>query len=381
MKATSTRPCIQAVLSDPEAHLALVPILKAIGTSRADLCAVSLKPARFGGIPAGIGPLLSAFGPPGRSPRVVLVHADPAHPLTAWAASHAARERSRGARILAVQRGVFHCPPPGSPDERAPWDAIAVWGPAFGEALPEGTFALPLGSPSLERLLEKIEGPSTAHPDDRLRELARWRSQARAQVRRELGLLAGRRPILVAFRLKGHWWPQDRLMGLAEMAIEAVFEAGHVPVLRPDPLDGSQGPRFAREVAERCERAPHVLSPGQWKTLDRKVWLAGMAAIVAQGGEDGVLGAALGTPSISVLPPDSPIWVDPLVVRGLYQVVKDPFSFVRSGVLQALEETVGRGVDPAQFRAKAFMDEGKAAQRLAQALFSDLIRTPRKAAV
>ncbi len=392
---TQRLPDVQALLSHPEAAETLLPVLRAIPPHRAEVSAIAPRwPGVSGGIAVGPGALINALLP-GDKPvcDVLLVHADPWHPLPGWAASLATTVRERGGRIMAVQRGAFYgSPPPPSLDPdyllsrgvgaaqeppdgrrtqgRMPWDSIALWGPAFAHGLAPGSRHAIAGSPYFEGL---ARGEMAAQSSRMARHTGRM------EVTRVLGMHPSALPVLIALKLHGHWWPEDRVAALLAAIVEGVREKGMNPIVLPHAEDGAEAIRVYREVlAEARVERPVVLTARQWRKLDAATWLLGFAAAITQGGSEGILAAALGTPALAVAPPDTPFWPNPVVVEdGPYRTVRDPLAYVREGVEKGLEALAGKPQDPAAFQEHALRAEG-AAEAIARAAL-DLTHRRRKA--
>ncbi|MBM3266982.1 MAG: hypothetical protein FJZ01_04965 [Candidatus Sericytochromatia bacterium] len=391
---TQRLPQVHALLSHPGAAEALLPVLRAIPPHRAAVAAVAPRwPGVCEGVPAGPGPLLASLLPTaGPICDVLLVHADPWHPLAGWAAAAAGAVRERGGRILAIQRGAFYGdPPPPSLDPdyllargattpdasegdrshaRMPWDGIALWGPAFAPSLPPGARHTIAGSPVLERIVRgelASQSPRMA------------RHAARMEVTRVLGLHPSAIPVMIATKLHGHWWPEDRVAALLAGIVEGVRKQGLEPFVVPHPRDGAEALRVYRDVlVEAKVERPVVVSPRHWRKLEPGAWYLGVGAVVSQGGAEGVLAAALGTPALAVVPPDTPYWAAPVAVPdGHYRVVRDPLAYVRDGVDAGLAALSGKPHDPLSFREHAIRAEG-AAEQVARAAL-DLTHRRRKA--
>ena len=312
-------------------------------------------------------------------PSALLIHADPAHPLPPWADRFVARERARGIRVLAVQKGAFYAPPPPPPADpdrllareglpeptrkvpppRYGWDALALWGPAFRNCLPSGAKSVPTGSPVLDGMVQ-----------DRGSGLKAFRSEARLQASRLLGVMPGTPLGMVAMRLHAHWWPEDRVNALLVAMITALQERGLQPIIRPDLEDGPDALRIYREamLMVHQERKPIMLSRSLRNRLQPAQWLAAMNATVTQGDTDGILAAALGTSVVVVVTPDAPYHPDPIGTQGHYRVIREPLSYVGRSLAAALQPIQGKEHDPEAFREFAAWADGQAAENIANAV-------------
>lgn len=369
---TQKLPQVQALLSHGGSAEALLPVLRALPAHRAAISATGWRlPGVDGGVPVGPGPLLRQYLPgTGPSVDVLLVHADPGHDLAPWAAAYAAALRQRGTRILAVQRGAFYGAPPlppldpdlilarggwrpdESPDDppghvRMPWDNLALWGPAFKSCLPARARCVATGSPVLESLF----GGAT------------MRHAARMEVSRLLGVHPGKASAFLAFRLHAHWWPEERVYAMLCGVLEAVKDRNLHPVILPHEQDGADAQRIYRAALATSEVESHtMLTPRQWRRLEPATWLSGAGAVITQGGTEGILAAALGTPALAVVPPDTAYDVAPVDIGGHCRVVREPLSYIRAGVLEALEDLGREAHDPSAFRQHAARGEGATAE-------------------
>lgn len=382
---TQKLPQVQALLSHGGAAEALLPVLRALPAHRAAISAAGWQlPCVEKGVPVSPGPLLKRYLPGSRTDvDVLLIHADPAHALPAWAAHHVAALRQRGTRILAVQRGAFYGsppPPPLDPDlllarggwqpddgqparplSRMPWDNLALWGPAFKSGLPAGSRSVVTGSP----VLETLAGQTVA------------RHAARMDVARVLGTHPGKPPAIVAFKLHAHWWPEERVHALLCAVLEAVRERNLHPVILPHEDDGADAWRIYRATIATLELDSHsLLTPRVWRRLDLATWLTGSGAVITQGGTLGILGAALGTPALAIVPPDTAYYPDPVDIGGHYRVLREPLSYVRAGLEAALEELGREAHDPTAFRQHAARGPG-AAEEIARVAL-DMVARRRK---
>ncbi len=365
-------------------------MLRALPAHRAAISAVGWRfPAVEAGVPIGPGPLLRQYmAGIDRTVEVLLVHADPAHELTGWAASYVASQRQRGTRVLAVQRGAFYGPPPPPPLDpdlilarggwrpdneesdppsrpRSPWDHLALWGPAFKTGLPNGSRCAITGSPYLEAFLSAAPETAGTRPT---------KHAARMEVSRLLGVHPGKAPALVAFKLHGHWWPEERVHALLTAVLQAIRERNLHPVIVPDALDGPDALRIYRAALVAAEIETHtVLTPRQWRRLDLATWLIGAGAVITQGGTEGVLAAALGTPALAVVPPDSNFHPHPVAIGGHYRVVGEPLSYVRAGVESSLAAVGKEAPDPEPFRQHAARGTG-AAEEIARIALDLVVR-------
>jgi hypothetical protein len=78
-----------------------------------------------------------------------------------------------------------------------------------------------------------------------------------------------------------------------------------------------------------------------------------MGAVITQGGTNGVLAAALGTPVVVVAPPDTPFYPEPIAGDQHYRTVREPLAFVREGVAKTLAALAIHPHDGAKFRERA----------------------------
>jgi hypothetical protein len=204
------------------------------------------------------------------------------------------------------------------------------------------------------------------------------RHAARLEVTRVLGMHPSALPVLIALKLHGHWWPEDRVAALLAGVVEGVRKKGMNPIVLPHAEDGAEAIRLYREVlAEAKVERPIVLTTRQWRKLDAATWLLGFAAAITQGGTEGIMAAALGTPALAVAPPDTPFWPNPVAVEGgPCRLVRDPLAYVREGVEKGLEALAGKPQDPAAFQEHALRAEG-AAEQIARAAL-DLTHRRRK---
>jgi hypothetical protein len=393
---TQRLPLISALLSHPGAAEALLPVLRALPAHRAEVSALAYRwPGFDESVPVGPGPLLRGLFPGAGAPAdVLLIHADPGHALPGWAERFVAGARERGSRIVAVQRGPFYGPPPppsvdpdlllasadqaesgndcdGSAADRPLWDTLAIWGPAYRRFLPRGARHTLSGAP----FLEAMDGARSTGGDPR----RSTRHAARMEVARITGLHPSAVPALIAVKLHGHWWPAERVAALLGGIVEGIRERGMHPIVLAHPADGADAQSLYREVLEgaKIER-PVILSQRHWRQIEQVEWLSGVGAVITQGGAEGVLAAALGTPALCVCPPDTPYWPDPLVVAGgPYRAVRDPLAYVREGVAKGLEALAGGPHDPTAFREQSCRADNAADQVARAAL--DLTHRRRKA--
>ncbi|MEB3298153.1 MAG: hypothetical protein VKO21_01535 [Candidatus Sericytochromatia bacterium] len=379
------RATVQAICHDAAADAVLLPILRGLSPERTRPEIVSLR--RWGkrrGIRSGPVPLLrSAFlRAAGPRPDLLLVHADPGHPLPDWAMTQVVRERARGALVLAVQRGAFHplarpAPDPdhalesGGKDSPDPiqdlgWDALAIWGEGFREALPAGCRAVVTGSPALEELLAAVDPVGDGLPA-RQRELRFRASQA---VNRVLGLPPRTRTALVHLGLKPHWWPESRLQTMTSTLLAVLHSRGLQPVVWPTPGEDATVARLFREAATgTLPQAPPVLGTRTLARLPMGTWLLGSSLVLTGGHTLGLQAASLGIPTVAVVPPDAPYAPDFMHATG-HVVLRDPLAYLGPVLEEHLDRLLAGDPDPRHLRDYLVrMDGGALARLLAAAEF------------
>ncbi|MBM3260607.1 MAG: hypothetical protein FJY99_12810 [Candidatus Sericytochromatia bacterium] len=376
---------VQAICHDEAAAAVLVPVLRGLSPDRIRPEIVSLtRWGRRRGIPSGPTPLLrSAFlRSAGPRPDLLLVHADPGHPLPDWAQTQVDRERARGALVLAVQRGCFHppahatvdpdrvvegqVPPPSALPAAHTWDAIAIWGEGFREALPPGSRAVVTGSLALEELLAAVDAEGDGLPALH-KELRFKMAQA---VNRALGL-APRSPIaLLHLGLKPHWWPEARIQTLMVTILTALRDKGLQPVVWPTPGEDATVARLYREAATGIvPTGLPVLKPRVLSSLPLGTWLLGSRMLLTGGHTPGLQAAALGVPALALVPPDAPYTPDFLHTTG-HPVLRDPLAYLGESLATQVATLLETPPDPLPFRDfLARMDGGALPRTLAAASF------------